>query len=277
MSRAFTPPDTLSQDDIKTVADVRRAVWINGLFGLGAGSVTGMSGHLVLQTLQRRYVPEVVVGGADDVVAKKDQTAKTKVISTATNTTKNKNTLMYKLLKPLPPLTKNTFLLSFLAGGALGSFVLSSTAGKNIVHLLHPIFNVGRDEYAGLSPYQIQARQQSESTTLTASAMEEQQDNDEQLDIQHHKQRTLHRKSSIKERLESGHSLSDTHSTEAHYIPQHPLDEEDVKKSRAALHRAERWERRQTERRKWVKDRIETGGGLSDSRHNVTGGGGGRS
>jgi hypothetical protein len=56
MSRAFAPPDTLSQDDIRTVADVRRAVWINGLFGLGAGSVTGCVTHLVLQTLQRRYV-----------------------------------------------------------------------------------------------------------------------------------------------------------------------------------------------------------------------------
>ena len=36
MSRAFTPPDTLSPDDVRTVADVRRAVWINGIFGLGA-------------------------------------------------------------------------------------------------------------------------------------------------------------------------------------------------------------------------------------------------
>jgi hypothetical protein len=56
MSRAFAPPDTLSQDDIRTVADVRRAVWINGLFGLGVGSVTGCVTHLVLQTLQRTYV-----------------------------------------------------------------------------------------------------------------------------------------------------------------------------------------------------------------------------
>jgi hypothetical protein len=61
MSRAFAPPDTLSQDDIRTVADVRRAVWINGLFGLGVGSVTGCVTHLVLQTLQRRYV----VGSTD--------------------------------------------------------------------------------------------------------------------------------------------------------------------------------------------------------------------
>ena len=269
MSRAFTPPDTLSQDDIRTVADVRRAVWINGLFGLGAGSAIGMIGHLALQTLQRRYVPEIAAAAAAEKSTEK--------ISATTLSKKQTTSILYKLLKPLPPLTKNTFLLSFLGGGALGSFVLSSTAGKNAVHLLHPIFNVGRDEYAGMSPYQIEAKkaemalqqQQSnvvEDGALTTAAIINQ---DSQLDIQHHKQRTLHRKASIKERLESGHSLSDTHSTEAHY---HPGDGEEIVRDKA-MHRAEVWERRQTERRRWVKDKIESGGSLSDS--HVTGGGGG--
>jgi len=269
MSRAFTPPDTLSQDDIRTVADVRRAVWINGLFGLGAGSAIGMIGHLALQTLQRRHVPKEVASTAEK------STEKTSV-TTALSKKQTTSSLLYKLLKPLPPLTKNTFLLSFLGGGALGSFVLSSTAGKNAVHLLHPIFNVGRDEYAGMSPYQIEAKkaemtlqQQQQSGAVedgapTAAAINQ----DSQLDIQHHKQRTLHRKASIKERLESGHSLSDTHSTEAHY---HPSDEEEIVRDKA-MHRAEVWERRQTERRRWVKDKIESGGSLSDS--HVTGGGG---
>mmetsp|Transcript_5925 Transcript_5925/g.9893 ORF Transcript_5925/g.9893 Transcript_5925/m.9893 type:complete len:272 (-) Transcript_5925:332-1147(-) len=269
MSRAFTPPDTLSQDDIRTVADVRRAVWINGLFGLGAGSAIGMIGHLALQTLQRRHVPKVASATAEKSTEKTSATTLSKKQTTSS--------ILYKLLKPLPPLTKNTFLLSFLGGGALGSFVLSSTAGKNAVHLLHPIFNVGRDEYAGMSPYQIEAKkaemQQSnvnvvEDGAPTTAAAAINQD-DDQLDIQHHKQRTLHRKASIKERLESGHSLSDTHSTEAHY---HPSDEEEIVRDKA-MHRAEVWERRQTERRRWVKDKIESGGSLSDS--HVTGGGGG--
>ena len=115
MSRAFSPPDTLSDDDIRTVADVRRAVWINGLFGLGAGAVTGMVGHLILQTLQKKYIPDAGAGGAD--AAKK-----------AANTAEAG--WIYKCLRPLPPLGKNTFLLSLLGGGALGSFVLSTTAGK---------------------------------------------------------------------------------------------------------------------------------------------------
>jgi hypothetical protein len=38
--------------------------------------------------------------------------------------------LIQKVLRPLPPLGRNTFLLSLLGGGALGSFVMSTTAGK---------------------------------------------------------------------------------------------------------------------------------------------------
>jgi hypothetical protein len=108
MSSAFTPPDSLSNDDRRTIADVRRAIWINGFFGLGGGTVTGMVGHLVLQRLQRKYVP---VDGAS---------------------TKVDAGWMYKCLRPLPPLGRNTFLLSLLGGGALGSFVLSTTAGESV-------------------------------------------------------------------------------------------------------------------------------------------------
>ena len=254
MSRAFTPPDTLTPTDIKTVADVRRSVWINGLFGLGVGSVTGMAGHLVLQTLQRRYVPEAV--------EKSTETLNKSPPPTAASTSKS---FLYKVLKPLPPLTKNTFLLSFLGGGALGSFLLSTTAGKNAVHLLHPIFQIGREEYVGLSPYQIEAKKAAEkeknqlsnaaTTTITTAATTMEEDD---LDIHHHKQRTQNRKSTLKQRLESGPSLSDTHSTQAHY-----QDEEVVQRRQSrAVHR---WERRQTERRKWVKEKIESGGSLSDS------------
>lgn len=113
MSRAFSPPDTLSQDDIRTVADVRRAVWINGFFGLGAGTVTGMGGHLLLQTLQRKFV------GTDE-----------KALRAAAAGNAKEGHMMYNLLRHLPPLGRNTFMLSFLAGGALGSMVMSTTAGK---------------------------------------------------------------------------------------------------------------------------------------------------
>ena len=117
MSRAFTPPDTFSQDDIRTVADVRRTIWINGLFGLGAGSVIGMGGHIILQSLQKKYISSVEgpSSSSPSAVASKGKAA---------------SSWIYKCLKPLPPLGKNTFLLSLLSGGALGSFVLSTTAGE---------------------------------------------------------------------------------------------------------------------------------------------------
>ena len=120
MSRAFTPPDTLSQENVRTVADVRRTVWITGLFGLGFGSVTGMMGHIVLQTLQRRYVDRI-----DGAISS----------SARAQAGKTNTGLIYRCLRSLPPLGKNTFLLSFLGGGALGSFVMSTTAGKNEIWL----------------------------------------------------------------------------------------------------------------------------------------------
>ena len=109
MSSAFTPPDSLSKDDRRTIADVRRALWINGFLGLGAGTVTGMAGPFTLQKLQRKYVTAEgtsVARGANDAG------------------------WMYRCLRTLPPLGRNTFLLSLLGGGALGSFVLSTTAGE---------------------------------------------------------------------------------------------------------------------------------------------------
>ena len=41
MSKAFTPPDTLSKADIKAVADVRRSVWTAGFRGLAWGLMGG--------------------------------------------------------------------------------------------------------------------------------------------------------------------------------------------------------------------------------------------
>lgn len=114
MSSAFTPPDSLSKDDRRTIADVRRAIWINGFLGLGAGTVAGMVGHLTLQKLQRKYVTG-------------DGVAAARAASDAG--------WMHKCLRHLPPLGRNTFLLSLLGGGALGSFVLSTTAGEYRVPL----------------------------------------------------------------------------------------------------------------------------------------------
>lgn len=99
---------------MRTVADVRRTVWINGLFGLAAGSLTCSFGHVILQKMQQRYV------GAAESLSK----------VAAEGAAKGKDSLMQKCMKALPPLGRNTFLLSVLGGGALGSFVMSTTAGK---------------------------------------------------------------------------------------------------------------------------------------------------
>mmetsp|Transcript_37558 Transcript_37558/g.77940 ORF Transcript_37558/g.77940 Transcript_37558/m.77940 type:complete len:186 (-) Transcript_37558:151-708(-) len=103
MSRAHTPPSTLTTDDRRAMAEVRRDIWIDGFFGMAVGSVSCFALHAALR-MAGRY-------------------------------------------RPLPfVLNKNTALASFLGGGAIGSFVLSTTKGKNIVHMLHPIFERGKKD-----------------------------------------------------------------------------------------------------------------------------------
>lgn len=244
MSKAFTPPDTLSPDDVRTVADIRRALWINGMFGMGAGTVTGMTGHLILQTLQNKYIGEASSTSA-----------------TAAGKSKYEGTLIHKCLRPLPPLGRNTFMLCLLGGGALGSFVLSTTAGKNAVHLLHPIFNLGKTENAGKSPYQIAISKSAEQTDIIDTTNPNGGDED-LLDAAHHRTRSIRRKESMKSRLETGNSLANTHSNN---WPHDASVETDEMQKDKAIDRAHAWGRRQTNRRKVVQDRIENGKALSDS------------
>lgn len=233
MSSAFTPPDTLTKDDRRTVADVRRTIWKNGFLGLGTGTVTGMVGHMVLQWLQKRYVTAdgmPVVGRVNDA------------------------SWVYKCLRVLPPLGRNTFMLSFLSGGALGSMVLSTTAGKNAVHLLHPIFGLGKDENAGKSPYQIATSRATQQQQEESIATSDDVDGGSAMD---RRTRSLRRKDSVRRRLESGGSLTNSHSNT--WPHDERTDEE------RAMHRAEAWEKRQTTRREALQDRIEHGRALSDS------------
>lgn len=100
MSRSFTPPSTLSKDEIRTIADVRRDIWSGAIYGLCVGSLSGFALHSV---------------------AKLGANRKWWTLS----------------------LTRNTAMMSFFLGGALGSFVMATTTGKNEVHRLHPIYDVG--------------------------------------------------------------------------------------------------------------------------------------
>lgn len=261
MSRAFAPPDTLTENDTRTIADVRRAVWTNGLFGMGAGAALGTASHLVLRSLQRKYVgDEAAAGGSSSEAAQASRTAARK--ATQIDATSG---LMYRCLRHLPPLGKNTFLLALLGGGALGSFVMSTTAGKNAVHLLHPIFDIGRNEHAGKSPYQIatdKAQEQGgEGDHATTTNFEN--TGEDELDAAHHRTRSLRRKASMKHRLESGQSLSDTHGNT--WPHNDGMDETEETQRDKAVHRAEAWGRRQTRRREVIQERIERGNALSDS------------
>lgn len=220
------------------------------MFGLGAGSVTGMVGHLVLQSLQRRYIGD----------ASASASAEAQAARTAARKLTSDSSLIYKVLRPLPPLGKNTFLFSLLGGGALGSFVMSTTAGKNAVHMLHPIFSLGRDENAGKSPYQIgmaKARKAQEEINATTKINTE----EDELDAAHHRTRSLLRKASMKRRLETGHSLSDTH---GNTWPSTEEVTEEMQKDKS-IRRSELWDQRQANRRKTIRDRIVGGKALSDS------------
>lgn len=283
MTRAFVPPDALTPDDRLTIADVRRAVWTNGLFGTGVGMAAGTVGHVALQRLQRKYVGEARPGSSSEAA----QAART-----AARRATDSGSLMYRCLSALPPLGSNTFLLALLGGGALGGFVMSTTAGeflsrrranvssfapclveisnpesgagKNAVHLLHPIFDVGRNEHAGKSPYQIAVAEdrKAQDGEGAATAFDAADAVGDGMDADRRRARSLRRRASIKHRLESGQSLSDAHGST---WPHDPRNDSDEARRDRATHRAEVWGRRQTERRNAVRDRIEHGTALSDA------------
>ena len=92
-------------------------------------------------------------------------------------------------------------MFAFLGGGALGSFLMSSATGKNQVHNLHPIFEVGKREPSdGLTEYQRSLQQAQESTPNTNT----------QLPLELRKNRTI-RRNTMRETIEKGHGLSDSH------------------------------------------------------------------
>jgi hypothetical protein len=95
-------PKTLSEDDRRTVGEVRKELWVQGFQGLAAGTVAGFVAHTSLAIGNRR-----------------DFWGKIK-------------------------LNNNTRLLAVLLGGAIGSFIGASTAGKNEVHKMHPVFRKGQ-------------------------------------------------------------------------------------------------------------------------------------
>lgn len=54
MSRSMTPPSTLTDDDRRKVADLRRDIWTNAFYGMGVGSCTGVLLHSLASYGNRR-------------------------------------------------------------------------------------------------------------------------------------------------------------------------------------------------------------------------------
>lgn len=130
---------------------------------------------------------------------------------------------------------RNTAFLSFMLGGALGSFAFATAAGKNEVHNMHDVFEAGKKkpEDKSITPYQ----------KAVADAKK-----DSELEEIDRGRRRLSRRKNVAKRLEDGQGLSDSHG--GHWLK----DEEQIEERRRRL-----------SRRKTVAKRIEEGRGLSDS------------
>ena len=206
MSRAFHPPDTMSKEDIRAVAQVRRDVWKNGMLGLMYGSVTGYVSHTIAKAVYGRI----------------DDASKRRIRLPGSDSPLRLN------------FNRNTALLSFMLGGALGSFALATAAGKNEVHNMHDVFEVGKKKPEdSLTPYQ--------------KSVEEARKDAEHQEADRRKRR-LSRRQNVAKRLEDGRGLSDSHG--GNWLDQETQIEE---------------RKRRLSRRKTVAKRIEEGRGLSDS------------
>ena len=133
---------------------MRRDVWKSGAMGLLYGSTIGYTLHTSCRIIHDRFLTEK---------------SKSKIRS------------LLSVSKSNPLFTRNTAFLSFMAGGALGSFLMATSTGKNEVHELHDIFHINEKNKNG----------------------------DENINLM--RQRTLSRRKTISSRLEKGRGLSDSH------------------------------------------------------------------
>jgi hypothetical protein len=56
------PPPSLSKEDIRAMADVRREIWTNGAYGLGIGSLSGGTLHALASWGNRKRLWRVATG-----------------------------------------------------------------------------------------------------------------------------------------------------------------------------------------------------------------------
>jgi hypothetical protein len=202
-NKKITHMADLSKEEIRTIADIRRNVWTAGFQGLAYGSIGGYLLHtatrLIHNSLSDAVKGKLILPGSD---------------------------------KPIR-FTKNTAFFSFMAGGTLCSFILASTTGKNQVHQMHDIFEIGKKEYK--TPYQ----QASENAKLS------------EVDPESREKRRLSRRKTVSRRLTEGQGLSDSHS--GTWVKQGIVSSEE--------------EQRRSDRRRTMANRLDDPNrhGLSDS------------
>ena len=167
----MNPPEetSLSKENYQAMAEVRRSLWTSGLKGMGYGSVLGYSLHVGAKSIQSWSMKRT--NGVSSSAAQ---------VSTA------------RYFLQGITFNKNTAFLSVMAGGALGAYVMSSVAGKNAVHNLHPVFEKGKNTFG--TRYQRLIEQ--------SQALEEEKERE---------LRRLKRRETVIDRMAYGHGLSDSH------------------------------------------------------------------
>jgi len=129
MSRAFTPPSSMSKSDILAVADVRRAVWTGGFTGLATGLCFGTSAHLALVPLSKFLNIDLT---------RKPRTGEISIVE--------------DLIRSSKPLCKNHRILYALFAGAVVSYLGAVTAGTNNRFRMQHVYGIGAHEK--LTPYE---------------------------------------------------------------------------------------------------------------------------
>lgn len=223
MTRAFTPPETMSKEDIRKVADVRRDIWTSAFYGMGVGSLGCLALHGVAQFASKRG-----------------------------------------FLKGIS-LNRNTAFLSFLGGGAFGSFIMATTTGKNEVHKLHPVFQVGSKQEYEQSLIRAQQREadlkQMEHGRLVRRASQEYDDEMDEARRERARNRMIRRKT-LQDNIQHGRGQTDSHG--GRWAPDEERFQGQVVFIDPDEERAMRQKNRML-RRKALQDTIEHGRGQTDS------------
>jgi hypothetical protein len=263
MTRGLYPRDTLTKDDLRTMQELRKNIYKNGLLGMGelhkmcfgCGQSLGidefgLTCHIhgsrpsstALQTVSRMFAHSLLFSSFSPSHPGFGCTSGF-VLHTGLQMAKKYGLLNSKL-------NKNTAMLTVLSCGALGMFLGASKTGKENVHNLHPIFQIG-----AVPPKPNELERVGYGKTVQQAQLGRTANNlvDNTVDRQKLEEIAMMRRTTLKNRIEKGHGISDSHGGNWYREPEEEkVDIDDLKQA-------------QLMRRKSLADRITKGHGLSDS------------